>query len=98
MRFVHHEQEILREKIEEREGLRARRPAGEMPRVILDPVAEAHLLHHLEIVFRAHLQALRLEQFAVLLEPDDALVQLLPDRVDARAASCRAGVTNCFAG
>ena len=73
VRFIDHEQEILREKIEQRERLRARRPAGEMPRVILDAVAEAHLLHHLEIVFRAHLQPLRFEQLALRFELDDAL-------------------------
>ena len=48
----------------------------EMPRVILDPVAEAHLLQHLEIVFGAHFQALRFEQFALRFELNDPLVEL----------------------
>ena len=98
VRFIDHEQEILREKIEQRERLRAGRAAGKMARVILDPVAEPHLLQHLEIVFGAHLQPLRFEQFALRFE----LARC--DR-RARCGSMRrarfnlsAGVTNCFAG
>jgi hypothetical protein len=34
-------------------------PAGEVARVVLDAVAEAHLLEHLEVVHRALLEALR---------------------------------------
>ena len=37
-------------------------------RVVLDAVAEADLLHHLEVVLGAHAQALGLEQLALLLE------------------------------
>ena len=59
-----------------------------MPRIILDAVAEAHLLHHLEIVFRAHFEPLRLEQFALRFELDDALVQFVADRASARDSTC----------
>ena len=79
VRFVDHEEIIFREKIEQREGLRTGRPAGEMARVVLDAVAEAHLLQHFEIVFRAHFQALRFEEAALRFEQDDAFVQLVAD-------------------
>ena len=42
----------------------ARRPPVEVPRVVLDPGAVADLLDHLEVVLRARLQPLRLEQLA----------------------------------
>ena len=45
-------------------------------RVVLDAVAEADLLHHLEVVLGAHAQALRLEQLALLLELGQPLLQL----------------------
>ena len=73
VRLVDHEQEILREKIEQREWLRARRASGEMPRIIFDPVAKSHLLQHLEIVLGAHFQPLRFEQLRLRFELDDAM-------------------------
>ena len=50
-----------------------------MARVVLDAIAVAHLLHHLEVVLGAHLEALRLDVFPVLLEPGDPLDHLSPD-------------------
>ena len=55
-----------------------------MARVVLDPVAEAHFLQHLEVVVRPHPDALRLEVLAVLLEERHALVQFPADRRDGR--------------
>ena len=72
--------------------------AGQVPRVIFDAGAEAHLLHHLQVVFRAHLDALGLEQFAVLLEPGDALAQFLANGQQGAAAASARGVTNCLPG
>ena len=80
VRFVDHEQIILREKIEQRERLRAGRATGKMARVILDAVAETHFLQHLEIVFGAHFQALRFEQSALRFEHDDAVVEFVANR------------------
>ena len=51
-----------------------------MPRIVLDPAAEAHFLQHFEIVFGAHLQPLGFEQFALRLEVDDAVIKLVSDR------------------
>ena len=69
----------MREKIEQRAGPRAGRAAAEVARVIFDAGAEAHFLHHFQVVFGAHLDALGFEQLAVLLEPGDALAQFLAD-------------------
>ena len=63
------------------------RPA-DVARIIFDAGAEAHFLHHFQIEFRAHLDALRFEQFAVRLEPRDAVAQFLADGQDARASFC----------
>ena len=61
VRLIDHEQVILREKIEERVGLRSRHSAGEMAGIIFDAAAESHLLQHFEIVLGAHLQPLRFQ-------------------------------------
>ncbi len=59
--------------------------AAEMAGVVLDALAEAHLLHHLEVILRAHLDALGLEQLALLLELRDALLQFRADGDDGPA-------------
>jgi transcriptional regulator GlxA family with amidase domain len=46
----------------------ARRPARQVPRVVLDAVAEAHLLEHLQVVQGALLQALALDELADALQ------------------------------
>ena len=63
-------------------GGHARAPAVDRRRVVLDAVAVADLLHHLEVVLRAHAQPLRLEQLALLLEPGEALLELGLDADD----------------
>ena len=50
--------------IEQRRRRLARRPPGEVARVVLDAGAISDLVHHLQVVERALLQALRLEQLA----------------------------------
>ena len=54
-------------------------PAVDVPRVVLDAVAEADLLHHLEVEAGAHAQPLGLEQLALALELGQALRQLGAD-------------------
>ena len=61
-----------------------------MARVVLDAVAVADLAQHVEVVARAHLQALRFEQLAVALEVRQALLELGLDR-DDRAAQLLIG-------
>ena len=48
-----------------------------MARIILDPVAEPHLLQHFQVVFRAHPQALCFQQLVLRFQFDDALLKLL---------------------
>ena len=56
--------------------------AVERRRVVLDAVAVADLLHHLEVVLRAHPEALGLEELALLLELGQALLELVLDAHD----------------
>ena len=75
-------QEVFREVVNERiRGLAWSTPV-KMARVVLDSRAEAHRLDHFQIVIRAHLQALRFEQLAFLLELMQSLAQLILDGVD----------------
>ena len=53
-----------------------------MARVVFDPLAEAHLLHHLDVIVGAHPQPLGLDQLAFLLELGDPRVGLLADLDD----------------
>ena len=66
----------------QRVGRLARAAAVDGRRVVLDAVAEADLLHHLEVVLGAHAEALGLEQLALLLEGGQALLELLLDAHD----------------
>jgi hypothetical protein len=90
MRLVDEDDEVAREVVEQREGMRARRAALEDARVVLDPVAEAELLHHLEVVLGALAQAVRLEHLVLLLQLLDALLELVADLADG-ALDCRLG-------
>ena len=74
--LVDDEQEVVGEVVEQRERRLARAATVDVHRVVLDAVAVADLLHHLEVVLRAHAQPLRLEQLALLLEPGQPLLQL----------------------
>ena len=80
--FVEKQEKIIREKIQQRARRRSRFPAREMATVVLDPLAEAHLLHHLDVVLRPHPQTLRLQQLAFFLELIHPRIQLLTDRHD----------------
>ncbi len=68
VRLVDEDDHVLGEVVEERERVRPRRTALEDPRVVLDPVAEAELLHHLEVVLGALPEPVRLEHLALELE------------------------------
>ena len=89
MALVDDEQEVVGEVVEQRVRRLAGAAAVDVHRVVLDAVAVADLLHHLEVVLRAHAQALRLEQLALLLEPGQPLLQLGLDADDRLRASAR---------
>ena len=50
-----------------------------MTRIIFNTVAETHFLQHLQIVFGAHSQSLRFEQFVLRFKVNDALLKLFAD-------------------
>ena len=60
--LVDDDQRVVRQVVEQRRRRLARRAAGQVPRVVLDAVAVADLLDHLEIEHRPLVQPLRLEQ------------------------------------
>ena len=74
--LVDHEEEVVREVVEQRVRRLAVVPAVDVHRVVLDAVAVPHLLDHLEVVLGAHPEALRFEELAVGFEPRQALLQL----------------------
>ena len=93
VRLVDDEQEVLREVVDERGRRLARVAAREVARVVLDAVAEAHLLHHLEVVHGALLEALLLEEAPCLVVEVEPLAQLVADRRRSRVRICCCGVT-----
>ena len=76
MRLVHHQQEVAREIVKQRERNGARLSAREDAGVVLDAVAEAGLAQHFNIVHRALLDALRFDQPVVRAEILHALAHL----------------------
>ena len=80
--LVDDRQVVTGEEVEQRVRRLARAATVDRPRVVLDPVAEPHLLHHLEVVAGAHAEALRLEQLALALEGGEAFLQLGLDADD----------------
>ena len=82
MAFVDDHERVVRQVVDEGRRRLSRRAPGEMPRVVLDPLAEAHLGQHFQVEARALLDALRFERLSLLLEPVDPLAQLLLDRLD----------------
>ena len=79
VRFIDHDQKISRKKIDNRIRLGAGRTTGQMSGIIFDPIAEAHLLQHLQIVFGAHAQPLCFEKFVLPFKIDDSLFQFFAD-------------------
>ena len=79
MGLVHDEEEILGEVVDQALRPLPGLPAGEGARVVLDAGAVADLVQHLEIVLRAHLEPLRLEELSLGAELRQALLQLLAD-------------------
>ncbi len=62
--FVGEDDGVVGDEFEQGGGRLARRAAGEVARIVLDPVADARGLQHLEIEIGALFQPLGFEQFA----------------------------------
>ena len=77
MRLIHNQQKILGKIIYQRKRRLTGLTSSKMTRIVFDAGAVAHLLHHLQIVIRALLQTLCLQQPAMLIQLIKTLVQLL---------------------
>ena len=82
VRLVDHAEPVVGEVVEQRVRRLTRCAAVDVARVVLDARAEPDLAEHLEVVVRAHPQALGLEELALALEQREPLVELLLDRDD----------------
>jgi hypothetical protein len=80
--FVGEDDGVVGDELEERGRRLARRAAGEVARVVLDPVAGARGLQHLEVEVRALFEPLRLQQLALVDELLQAHAEFQPDPLD----------------
>ena len=69
----------MRKEIQQHPGTGSRRTRRNVPGIILNAGAEPQLLQLLEIKLGPHLDALGLQQLALLFEPRDAIAQFLAD-------------------
>ena len=84
MALVDDRERVGRQVVEQRRRRLARLTAGEVPRVVLDAVAVADLLDHLEVEHRPLVQAVRLEHLAFGLELTAIPGELRLDALDRR--------------
>ncbi len=77
--FVDEQQRVGGQIIQQRGRRLTRQAAGEVPRIIFDPVAITDVAHHLQIEHGALPDALRLDALALLLELFFPPVQLIFD-------------------
>ena len=89
VRLVDDKKKVVREEIHQRVRPRSRRTPAEVARVVFDALAEAHLLHHLEVVFGAHPEALGFEQFAFAFQLRDRARRVPRGWTASRVAACR---------
>ena len=82
MALIHKEQKIAGKIIQQRGRSLARQAARKVPRIILDPVAVAHGLDHLQIKARALVNALRLHHAPLRLQVGNPRVQLRHNRIN----------------
>ena len=82
MALVDDHQCVVRQIIEQRGRRLAFRASGQVPRVVLDAVAVADLLHHLQIEHRPLMKALRLEHLAFRFQLSAAPDELGLDELD----------------
>ena len=90
VRLVNNQQEIIREIIQQTVRGATGGTTVNVARVVLNAVAEAHLLHHFQVVGGAHAQTLRLQQFALGFEGLQALAQLILNGGDSLRHTLRA--------
>ncbi len=82
MRLVKYGEKIIGKEIYQRKRPLPRLAAGEMARVVFHAGAIADLLEHLQIIFGAALQTLRLQQLVLCTECYQGLIKLNLDILD----------------
>src|ERR1017187_6858274 len=87
--FVDEQHVVARYVIQQRRRRFARQAPGKVARVVLDAVAVAHLLDHLEIEARALMNALRLDDPSLLLQLRFPPRQLFQDGLHRRLLALR---------
>ena len=80
--LVHDDHRVLGKVVEQGRRRLARCAAGQMPRVVLDPVAVADLLHHLQVEHCPLMEPLGFQDLAAALQLGEPLGQLGPDGLD----------------
>jgi hypothetical protein len=85
MAFVHDDQRVVGQVVEQCRRRLARRASGEVAGVILDAVAVADLANHLQVEHRALVETLRLQQSPLRLEDPASPGELLLDRLHGAA-------------
>ena len=80
--FVNDREEITGEVVQQGSGFFTRLASAEVAGIILDTGAEADFLEHFHVIHGAHFDALGFQQFAVGLEPADAILHFGDDRTD----------------
>ena len=84
VRFIGKDDGIVRNEFKKGRGRLARCAAGQIARIVFDPVAHAGRLQHLQIEIRALFQPLRFQQLAFahqLIQPDAQLLAYPDDRL-----------------
>ncbi len=87
MAFVDDDERVLGQVIEQRRRRGTGRAAGEMARVVLNPVAVADLADHFEVEHRPLVQPLRLEELPFRFELSAIPLQFLLDGLDGKLAA-----------
>ena len=82
MALIEEDQKVLGEVVEQGGRRFSGSPSGEVPGVVLDPVAVPHLDHHLEVEVSSFLDALGLEQLVLGAKELDPLLEFLVDLAD----------------
>ena len=93
VRFVHEQQIIRRNVIEQRGRRFARQAAGKMPRIIFDAVAVADGAHHFDIEVRALHDALRFDDFSLAARARVSTIRALRRCFEWRVPFASAGRT-----
>ena len=91
MAFIHHEEEVVGEVVQQAEGPLPGLTPVEVAAVVLDAAAEAELAHHLEVVGGAFLEPLAFDEAALVVEPFHLLHHVLLDFPDALVQRVLAG-------